>query len=84
MRDGFHDIVSGWMLIDDVEALGEYIERAAEWTKANGPLELDEHATVKMMIETQVAKGIRRGDFEPYIHGDWDDSHVKVGDEDES
>jgi hypothetical protein len=24
---------------------------------------------VKLMIETQIAKGIERGDFEPYIGG---------------
>lgn len=72
MRDGFRDIVSGWTLIDDFDDLTDRIERAAEWTRANGPLEPDEHATVKLMIETQVAKGIRRGDFEPYIHSDTD------------
>jgi hypothetical protein len=31
LRDGFRDIVSGWTLINDVEVLGEYIERAAVW-----------------------------------------------------
>jgi hypothetical protein len=45
------------------------IERAAKWTGDNGPLRPDEAATVKLMIETQIAKGIRRGDFEPYIGG---------------
>lgn len=70
LRPGFEEIVSGWMLIDDVEALGERIEQAAEWTKINGPLLPDEDATMKFMVETQVAKGVRRGDFEPYIPSD--------------
>lgn len=70
LREGFREIISGWMLIDDVEVLGERIEQAAEWTKANGPLLPDEQATVRLMIKTQIAKGIRRGDFEPYIGRD--------------
>jgi hypothetical protein len=70
IRDGFREIVTGWMLVDDFDALTDRIERAAEWTKENGPLRPDEAATVRMMIETQVAKGIRRGDFEPYISGE--------------
>jgi hypothetical protein len=67
LRDGFREIVAGWMLVDDFDDLTDRIERSAEWAKANGPLLPDEVATVKMMIETQVAKAIRRGDFEPYI-----------------
>jgi hypothetical protein len=67
IRDEFAAIVSGWTLTSDVEDLGEKIEAAARWTEAHGPLLADEEATVKMMIETQVARGVRRGDFEPYI-----------------
>jgi hypothetical protein len=70
MRDGLRDIVSGWTLISGMGDLTDRIERAAEWIKANGPLEPDEEATVKMMIEAQVARGIARGDFEPYLPGD--------------
>lgn len=69
MRDGFREIVSGWMLVDDVEELSERIERVAAWATENGALEDDEKATVKLMIETQVARGIVRGDFEPFIRG---------------
>jgi hypothetical protein len=57
MRDGFREITSGWMLIDDFDDLTDRIERAAEWTKQNGPLEPDEAATVKLMIEAQIARG---------------------------
>ena len=64
MRDEFREIVSGWVLTDDVEGLGEFIERSAEWAKVNGPLLEDEEITVRMMIRCQVARGIRRGDFE--------------------
>ena len=70
MRDGFREIVSGWMLIDDFDDLTDRIERSAEWAKANGPLEEDEQATVTMMVESQIARGIRRGDFEPFIAGE--------------
>jgi hypothetical protein len=69
LRDGFRDIVSGWMLVDDFDALTDRIESAAEWTERNGPLTDDEAATIRMMIETQVAMSIKRGDFEPYIRG---------------
>lgn len=67
MRDQFREIVSGWTLVHDVEALGERIEDLADWARTNGPLQPDEEATVKLMIETQIAWGIERGDFEPYI-----------------
>lgn len=70
MRDGFHEIASGWMLVDDFHELTDRIERLAAWTKLNGPLEPDEYATVALMIESQVARGIRRGDFEPFFHDD--------------
>ncbi len=58
MRDGFREISSGWMLIDGFDDLTDRIERLAEWTKANGPLEDDEAATVKLMIECQIARGL--------------------------
>lgn len=69
MRDGFRDIVDGWMLISGMEDITDRIERAAEWTKVNGPLWPDERATISMMIECQVARGIVGGDFEPFIAG---------------
>jgi hypothetical protein len=70
MRDGFREIVSGWMIIDDFDDLTGRIQRAAEWTEANGALDPDEYATVEAMIESQIARGIRRGDFEPFIPRD--------------
>ena len=80
MRDDFLAIVSGWTLIGGMGDLTERIERASEWTKANGPLRPDEAATVKLMIEAQIARGIRQGDFEPYIPGDADPEFLR-GDE---
>jgi len=56
MRDGFREIVSGWMLIDGTDDLTDRIERVAEWTEANGPLEPDEEATIALMIEAQIAR----------------------------
>jgi hypothetical protein len=67
MRDEFRAIVSGWTLTSDVEDLGEYIEETARFVTANGPLEPDEERTVAFMIECQVARGIKRGDFAPFI-----------------
>lgn len=69
MRAGFMEIVSGWTLIGGMEDITDRIERVAEWAKANGPLEPREEATVRLMIECQVARGVARGDFEPYISG---------------
>src|SRR5258707_636940 len=63
MRDGFRDIVAGWTLIDDVDALKLRIDRAANWTEAHAPLQPDEEATIKLMIETVIMAAIKRGDF---------------------
>jgi hypothetical protein len=64
MRDGFRAIVDGWMLVDDFDDLTDRIERAADWTKANSPLQPDEQATIGFMIECQIARGMSRGDFD--------------------
>jgi hypothetical protein len=69
MRPGFHDIVSGWTLIDGYGDLDDRIERAAGWTKVNGPLQPDEEATIRLMIEAQIA---RHMDAEPYWMADVD------------
>jgi hypothetical protein len=52
------------MLISGMEDLTDRIERIAEWSKGNLPLEPDEAATVEMMIHSQIARGIQRGDFD--------------------
>jgi hypothetical protein len=62
MRAEFDEITSGWTLISGMDDLTERIERAAEWTKTNGPLELDEHDRIKLMIEVQIERGIN-GEF---------------------
>ena len=80
MRDGFRETISGWTLIDDIEAIGEHIEASAAWVKANGgeaAMEPDERATVRLMIQTQVAKAIRHGEFEPYIPADLSDETIR-------
>lgn len=58
MRQEFKDIVAGWTLVNDFNTLTNKIEIAAEWTKANGPLEPDEERVIESMIHTQVALGI--------------------------
>jgi hypothetical protein len=71
MRDGFREISSGWMLIDDFDDLAERIERLGEWAQANAPLTCAERAAIGLMIKSQIARGIVRGDFEPFIPSDW-------------
>ena len=68
MRAGFHEISSGWMLIDDFDDLTDRIERLAVWTAANEPLQPDESATIELMIKSQIARGIERGDFNFVVH----------------
>ncbi len=45
------------MLVSGIDDLTNRIEEAARWTKDNGPLEPDEEATIKIMIEAQIARG---------------------------
>lgn len=61
IRPEFAEIVSGWMLIDGMNDLTERIERAAEWTKQNGPLLPVEEITVKMMIIKSLRAALRNG-----------------------
>jgi hypothetical protein len=80
MRDGFREAISGWMLTDDVEGVGEHIEASAAWVKANGgdaAMEPDERAHVRMMILCQAERAIRRGDFEPYIPANLSDAEIR-------
>lgn len=62
MRAEFREIISGWMLIDGLSDLTDRIELAAEWTKKNRPLQPDEEATIKLMIEAQIARSDPRGE----------------------
>jgi hypothetical protein len=75
MRDGFKEIVDGWMLITGMDDITDRIERAATWTKENGPLLPDEEATIKLMIECQIVRGGLFGDEEglPDYDDDSDD-----------
>jgi hypothetical protein len=57
VRAEFNEITSGWTLITSWDDLTERIERAAAWTKVNGPLEPDEQARISLMIESQIARG---------------------------
>jgi hypothetical protein len=57
MRDGFAAIVNGWTLISGIDDLTDRIEQVAEWTKENGPLLPSEEATIRLMIECQIARG---------------------------
>ena len=62
MRAEFDEITSGWTLIDGFHDLTERIERAAAWTKLNGPLQPDEQARIQLMIEAQIARGFDEHD----------------------
>ncbi len=56
MRPEFRDIVSGWTLYSGTGDLDERLERLAAWTVKHRPLEADEDATVKMMVEAQIMR----------------------------
>jgi hypothetical protein len=58
MRDEFREITNGWTLISGIDDLTDRIERAAAWMKANVPLLPDEEATIKLMIEAQIVRGM--------------------------
>lgn len=80
MREGFREAIAGWALIDDLNAIGDFIEASARFVEQNGgelAMEPDERAAVQMMIQTQVAKAIRAGHFEPYIPADLDDRAIR-------
>lgn len=66
MRDGFREIVEGWTLISGIHDLTDRIEMAAKWTEINGPLQADEEATIKLMIEAQIARGMG-GEDDEYV-----------------
>jgi hypothetical protein len=70
MRDGFAEIVNGWTLIGGMDDLTDRIERAAEWTKANGPLLPSEEATIRMMIQCQIERGMFGEDMPGDAAGD--------------
>jgi hypothetical protein len=55
MRDGFRAITEGWMLVEDWHALTDRTEQLADWAAINGPLLPDEKATVRAMIDWQIA-----------------------------
>lgn len=62
MREGFRDIVEGWLLTSDYRELGETIELAADWVLVHGgPLELqpDERACIIDMLRQHLALGCR-------------------------
>ncbi|RUT80999.1 MULTISPECIES: hypothetical protein [unclassified Mesorhizobium] len=52
------------MLVNDFDDLCDRIERSAEWAIGNSPLQPDETATVQLMIKSQIARGLERGDFD--------------------
>lgn len=58
MRSEFDEITSGWTLVSGMDDLTDRIERAADWTKHNGPLLPDEEARIKLMIEAQIFRGL--------------------------
>lgn len=58
MRQGFKDIVEGWALYSGMENLTERIDLASDWTTQNGPLKPDEQATIELMIQCQIARGM--------------------------
>lgn len=58
MRDGFSEIVSGWMLVDDLGELDNRIQRAVRWLSDNRPPLPDEAKTIEFMIESGIARAL--------------------------
>lgn len=56
MRDGLREILSGWMLLDDLGALDDRIRRAMIWLADNRPVEPDEESTIEFMIESGITR----------------------------
>jgi len=67
----FEEIVSGWMLIDGMEDITMRIESVGfmmrKFNITLSDLDEQERKTLEMMIESQIARGIARGDFAPYL-----------------
>lgn len=60
IRAGFREITSGWMLVDDQRDLADRIERLIGWASdGHSPLEPDELATIKFMMESLIARELR-------------------------
>jgi hypothetical protein len=59
MRDGFREISSGWMLVDDDADLADRIHRLMVWVADHKPFEADELATIKFMMESLLARELR-------------------------
>lgn len=62
-RPEFLFLVAGWRFGDTVEIMGEYIEEAAAFHKANGDRPA-ERAIVKAMISRQICLSIDAGAFD--------------------
>jgi len=60
MREGFREITAGWMMVNTFDDVTDRIERVAKWMRTNGPLLPDEDATIKYMIECQIARSRER------------------------
>jgi hypothetical protein len=64
MRDGFKEVISGWLLVDDFGAVTAHIEAAAKFVDANGGAEAmteSEKKTVELMISRQAVLAEREG-----------------------
>ena len=62
MRDDFRRIVTGWTLIYNMDDLTERIERAAQWTRQNRPLETDEsESPSSQMVDLHLTGTVRNG-----------------------
>lgn len=71
MRPEFEALISGWTLIDGVEPLTDRIEEVARWMTRN-KLKMEdlseiERKTIELMINTQIRRGVLRGDFDVHL-----------------
>ena len=65
--EDFRELVAGWMLVDDFDELTDRIDAVSALMKREGikleDLDDLQRPTVRMMIESLVARGVKNGDF---------------------
>lgn len=78
LRPGFSDITSGWMLIDDDEALLDRLRQILRFIDVQGELSPDEAATADLMLKswaTRTSGSQAIGEF--FTFEAWYQAHLK-------
>lgn len=73
MRLGLGRIIRQWEALDDFEAITAKIKEVTAWIKENPPIEQDEEAVIRKMMEKQIRFGFQRAGFTDLINRDSQD-----------